>query len=223
MKILYAEDEKALSSAVTEILKMEGYEVDAVYNGEDAINHLNTGHYDAAILDIMMPKKSGIEVLSLMRSHEDYTPVMLLTAKSTTGDRIEGLNVGADDYLAKPFDMGELLARLDSMIRRAIRYKIVQLTYANISLNCDQGELSTDSGSLRLSAKEAELLALFMKNVDIAFTAQQLIDDVWAGEGDDATVSLYISYLKNKLNQLRARVSITQTSEGYVLKEEHDT
>ncbi len=220
MKILYAEDEKALSIAVVEILKMEGYEVDPVYDGEEATNHLNNGHYDAAILDIMMPKRNGIEVLSLMRSHEDYTPVMLLTAKSTTSDRIDGLNVGADDYLAKPFDMGELLARLDSMIRRATRYKVVHLSTANITLKLDQSELSSGSGSLRLSAKEAELLTLFMKNEGTTFTVRQLIDNVWPGEGDEATVSLYISYLKNKLGQLHSKVNIVQEANGYTLMEE---
>ncbi len=220
MKILYAEDEKALSIAVVEILKMEGYEVDPVYDGEEATNHLNNGHYDAAILDIMMPKRNGIEVLSLMRSHEDYTPVMLLTAKTTTADRIDGLNVGADDYLAKPFDMGELLARLDSMIRRATRYKVVHLSVTNISLNLDQSELSSDSGSLRLSAKEAELLTLLMKNEGTAFTVKQLVDNIWPGEGDEATVSLYISYLKNKLGQLHSKVNIVQEANGYTLKEE---
>ena len=123
MKILYAEDELQLSMAVTEILKMEEYEVDAVYDGEEALEHVLNQEYDAIILDIMMPKKSGIEVVTAMRDKGIFTPVMLITTKNETDDRIAGLSSGADDYLGKPFAMGELIARLNAMLRRTTQYK----------------------------------------------------------------------------------------------------
>lgn len=218
MKILYAEDEKALSNAVAEILRMEKYEVDVVENGEQAWEHLSAGYYDAAVLDIMMPKMDGIQVLQKMREQENFTPVLLLTAKAGTEDRIEGLSAGADDYLAKPFSMGELLARLDSIIRRTTKYRVQQITCGNIRLNCDTDELQSEKGSLCLSGKETELLALLMKNEDVVFREEEIEEQLWQGENADNAVILYISYLKNKLMQIHADVQILQTAEGFVLK-----
>ena len=134
MKVLYAEDELQLSSAVTEILKMEGFEVTSVYDGEQALEALKKEYYDAVVLDIMMPKKDGIEVLTEMRRDGDHTSVLMLTAKATVDDRIAGLSVGADDYLSKPFAMKELVARLNSLIRRNSDYRYSVLKYANIEL-----------------------------------------------------------------------------------------
>ncbi len=220
MKILYAEDERQLSMAVAEILKMEGFEVTKVYDGEEAWESLQSEYYDAVILDIMMPKMSGIQVLELMRRHEMYTPVLMLTAKSTIEDRVEGLAVGADDYLGKPFAVKELIARLQSIIRRNIEYKNVVLRYSNISLDCDTNELKSDKGSLRLSGKESELLALFMKQEKSVFTIDEINDLLWKREQDESTVILYISYLKNKLSQIHAKIGIQQNEKGYFLEEE---
>lgn len=219
MRILYAEDERQLSMAVTEILKIENYEVDTVYDGAEAWEHLQSGYYDAAILDIMMPKMDGIQVLEAMRQNDIYIPVLMLTAKTTTEDRIEGLTVGADDYLGKPFAMKEMIARLNSMIRRNVKYKNSVLICGNISLNCETNELKSDNGSLRLSGKEGELLALFMKHRGYAFAPQKIIEMLWDNQQSENTVILYISYLKNKLNQIHSDVNINLNKEGYFIGE----
>ena len=149
MKVLYAEDEKQLSMAVTEILKLEGFEVDPVYDGEEALEHLKAGSYDIVVLDIMMPRLDGIKVLSIMRSNGIYIPVLLLTAKAEVEDRIEGFKEGADDYLAKPFAMAELVARLNAIARRKTEYRVRNMELSNLFLDCDSGEIRTAYGSLR--------------------------------------------------------------------------
>ena len=220
MKVLYAEDEVQLSIAVTEILKMEDYEVDAVYDGQEAWEHLQNNHYDAVILDIMMPKLSGIEVVANMREHSIFTPVMLLTAKNETEDRIAGFSNGADDYLGKPFSMAELIARLNAMLRRTTQYKETMLSCGNISLNCETNELKSDKGSLRLSSKESALLALFLKNENTAFSSQDIINTLWEQQSDENMVSLYISYLKNKLRQIHGNCSIRQEGNRFLFVSE---
>ena len=134
MKVLYAEDERQLSVAVVEILKMEGFDVTPVYDGEEALEALDKDYFDAVVLDIMMPKKDGIEVLEAMRQNGNHTCVLMLTAKATLDDRIAGLSTGADDYLSKPFAMKELVARLQSLIRRNNDYRHSVIKYANIEL-----------------------------------------------------------------------------------------
>ena len=151
MKILYAEDEMGLSMAVSEVLKMEGFEVTAVMDGLAADEILQKEHFDMVVLDIMMPGMEGTQVAQNMRKRSDYTPVLLLTAKAETEDRIEGLNMGADDYLAKPFAMGELVARVKAMIRRNREYQQTVLNLANVTLDLESNELSAKSGSLILS------------------------------------------------------------------------
>lgn len=217
MRILYAEDEKSLSRAVSEILKMEGYEVDAVYDGAEAAEHLARERYDAAVLDIMMPKMDGIQVLEGMRKREDYTPVLLLTAKSAAEDRIQGLTIGADDYLAKPFEMGELLARIHSMIRRMNDYRLRLVQCGNIALNCDTNELKSGQGSLRLSSRETELLAFFMKNAGAPVAVDRIGERVWKEAPDVSAVKLYLSYLENKLRQIHADISFVRTDSEVVL------
>ncbi len=217
MKILYAEDEKQLSMAVTEILKLEGYEVDAVYDGQEAWDMLRTNYYDAAVLDIMMPKMDGMEVLSKLRASENYVPVLMLTAKSAIDDKIDGLSLGADDYLSKPFAMKEMIARLNSMIRRTMSYKHKVLKHSNITLDCDTSELKTEDGSLRLSTKESELLALFIKQ-NKPFSAEKINELLWNKQQSESTVVLYISYLRNKLSQIHSLVNIFQTDDGYAME-----
>mgnify|MGYP000813445234 CR=1 FL=1 len=219
MKILYAEDEKQLSAALAEILKMNQYEVDAVYDGAEAWEHLQSRSYDAVILDIMMPEMDGIEVLQRMREMEDFTPVMLLTAKAETEDRITGLTVGADDYLAKPFSAGELLARLNAMIRRTVQYKPRIQTVGNITLDCEAYELKSGIGGLRISSKEAKLLSLFIKNQSNPLYLEQIKEKLRNEFPDENVVILYISYLKNKLKQIGATVNILQSGEKYYIGE----
>lgn len=220
MKILYAEDELQLSSAVTEILKMEGFEVTPVYDGEQALEALEMDYFDAVVLDIMMPKKDGIEVLSAMRREGNHTSVLMLTAKATVDDRITGLSVGADDYLSKPFAMKELVARLNSLIRRNSDYRHSVLKYANIELDSNSCELKSDKGSLRLNNTEAELLSFFIRNTGVWYSPAQINAQVWGGKESPEKAELYVYYLKNKLRQIHSQVSILIDGDTYALGEE---
>lgn len=220
MKILYAEDERQLSVAVSEILKIEGFEVTPVYDGEEALEKLSKDYYDAVILDIMMPKKDGIEVLEEMRKSGNHTSVLMLTAKATVDDRITGLSSGADDYLAKPFAMKELVARLNSLIRRSSDYRYSVLKHKNIELNSGTCELKTNKGSLRLNNFEAELLTFLIHNAGKSFTAGQINESVWGGRESAEKAELYLFYLKNKLRQIHADVSITTDQDVYSLSED---
>lgn len=221
MKILYAEDEKQLSAAVTEILKIEEYDVTSVYDGGQAWMEVQKNRFDAVILDIMMPVMSGMEVLEKMRKAQIYTPVLLLTAKAETEDRIAGLSEGADDYLAKPFAMGELMARVNAMIRRASAYHVSALQFGNISLNIDSNELKSDKGSLRLSSRETGLLSLFMQNKESSFTEKEIGEQLWKDQPEAAAVELYLSYLRNKLRQIHADVTIAEVNGKFSIKKNH--
>ena len=220
MKVLYAEDERQLSVAVTEILKMEGFDVTPVYDGEEALVALNSHYYDAAVLDIMMPKKDGIEVLETMRRDGNHIPVLMLTAKATVDDRITGLTTGADDYLAKPFAMKELVARLQSLLRRSSDYRYTIVKYANIELDSQSCELRSDKGSLRLNNPEAELLTYLVHHVGRSFTAAEINNEVWSGKESPEKAELYLYYLKNKLRQIRSEAGISIKGDRFTLNEE---
>ncbi len=215
MNILYAEDEKSLSMAITEILKMEGFTVDSVYDGAEALEHLQSHEYDAAVLDIMMPKRDGVAVLQQMRNAGDFTPVMLLTAKTQVEDRVNGLSCGADDYLGKPFAAAELVARLQAMIRRSTRYQVQTQSMGNITLDCESLELKSDVGSLRLSSKECQLLSLFLKNKIGILSTAQILEKLWPNNSDSDVVPLYVSYLQTKLRQIHSSVNIEQSGDTY--------
>lgn len=220
MKVLYAEDERQLSVAVTEILKMEGFEVTPVYDGEEALAALDKDYYDAVVLDIMMPKKDGIEVLAAMRQNGNYTAVLMLTAKATVDDRITGLSTGADDYLAKPFAMKELVARLHSLIRRNSSYRHTTVKLGNIELDTNSCELKSDQGSLRLNNPESELLTFLIHNARTVYSAVQINELVWDGKESPEKAELYVFYLKNKLRQIHSNVNVQIENDTYVLCEE---
>ncbi len=209
MKLLLAEDTRDLNRAVTAILKHEGFEVDSAYDGEEALSFLTAGSYDGIILDIMMPKVSGIEVLTSLRKMNDSTPVLLLTAKAEVDDRVSGLDAGADDYLTKPFAMKELLARIRSMLRRRTRYSAEELHFEGLSLRSESLELTAEN-SVRLSMKEFELMRLLIANPDKELSTEFILSRLWAGEPDAGadTVYLYISYLRGKLKAVDANVRI---------------
>ncbi len=209
MKLLLAEDTRDLNRAVTAILKHEGFEVDSAYDGEEALSFLTAGSYDGIILDIMMPKVSGIEVLTSLRKMNDSTPVLLLTAKAEVDDRVSGLDAGADDYLTKPFAMKELLARIRSMLRRRTRYSAEELHFEGLSLRSESLELAAEN-SVRLSMKEFELMRLLITNPDKELSTEFILNQLWAGEPDAGadTVYLYISYLRGKLKAVDANVRI---------------
>ena len=219
MKILYAEDERQLSVAVTEILKMEGFSVTPVYNGKEAADALEKEYFDAVVLDIMMPVMDGIEVLRQLRESGNHTPVLMLTAKATIDDRIAGLNEGADDYLAKPFAMKELVARLHSMLRRQSSYRYSVLKLANIELDSNTCELRSDKGSLRLNNTETELLTFFIRNSNVLYTAEQIDSLVWDGKESPEKAEFYIFYLKNKLRQIHASVGLRIEGDSFALEE----
>ncbi|MBR6173819.1 MAG: response regulator transcription factor [Eubacterium sp.] len=215
MRILYAEDEKALSRAVTTVLtKKGGYEVDTAYDGEEALEKARKGVHDAIILDVMMPKMDGIEVLRLLRREGLQTPILMLTAKAELNDRVNGLDEGADDYLTKPFQMAELLARLRSMIRRAGQFTPKTINLGSLMLDIEKQELSSEN-SIRLAKKETRLMEIFMTNPEKDFTSDDLLHRVWAEEEEDPkAVWLYISYLRSKLEAVTSDLTVEGPEEG---------
>ena len=209
MKLLLAEDTSDLNRAVTAILTHENYEVDSVFDGKEASKKINETDYDGVILDIMMPKKDGIEVLKEMRSRHILTPVLLLTAKSEIDDRVAGLDAGADDYLPKPFAMKELLARIRSMTRRYTEYENVSYEFADLILDPKTFALSAKN-SISLSVKEFELMQMFLANADIEFSTEHILEKIWKNESNAQadTVWLYVTYLRGKLSSVGSKVSI---------------
>jgi DNA-binding response OmpR family regulator len=221
MRLLLAEDETELSDALCAILKHNNYSVDAVYNGADALDYLSTGIYDAAILDIMMPKKDGISVLKEVRHQGLSLPILLLTAKSEIDDRVLGLDSGADDYLTKPFSMKELLARIRAITRRKEDFTASILHFQNLSLNRATYEMSTDAGTLRLSNKEFQMLEMLMVSPGQIISTDLFMDKIWGydSEAELNVVWVYLSNLRKKLSQLDAKVSIKATRNlGYSLE-----
>ena len=179
MKLLLCEDEKELSNALKAILRHNNYTVDAVYDGKDALAYAEADKYDGIILDLMMPKMNGLEVLSTLRSHGNNTPVLILTAKSETEDKITGLDLGADDYLAKPFDMGELLARVRAVTRRSTGNAIDTITYGDLTLNKQSFELSTSKETIRLGGKEYGIIELLISNPASLISTEKIMERVW--------------------------------------------
>ena len=221
MKLLYAEDEKSMSEAVTDILEYHNYIVDAVYNGKDALDYASNEHYDGIILDIMMPELNGIEVLQKLRKSGNRTPILLLTAKAEIEDRIEGLDAGADDYLPKPFNMGELLARVRAMLRRRDEFTPDIIKVGNISLNMQNYNISCNGQSFILPKHEYRMMELLMLNQGIYLSTEDLLTKVWGYETDAeiGVVWVYISYLRKRLSALNANVEIkAKRNIGYTLE-----
>lgn len=209
MKILLAEDTRDLNHVLAAVLTHEGYDVDSAFDGEEALEYVKANGYDAMILDIMMPKKDGLQVLRELREANIVTPVLLLTAKAEVDDRVEGLDAGADDYLTKPFAMKELLARVRAMTRRKTEYAAKKLKFGDFSLNDENFELSCEN-SVRLSVKEFELMQALILNQGHEVSTQYLLEHVWEGisEAGEDTVWLYISYLRGKLSSVASGVRI---------------
>ena len=225
MRILLAEDEKMLSKALVTILKRNNYAVDAVFDGQAAIDQLLTLEYDGVILDIMMPKKDGVTVLREFRAHNKQTPVLMLTAKAEIDDRVSALDGGADDYLPKPFDMQELLARIRAMLRRSGGTADNVLSLGNLTLNRTTFELATTQGSYRLNSKEFQMMEMFMVNQGKVLSVEKMIDKIWGLEEDTdiSVVWTYISYLRKKLAALASCYNIKAIRNlGYVLEKTND-
>lgn len=215
MKLLLAEDTRDLNRAETAILTHEGYDVTSAYDGQEALNYLSEDSFDAVILDIMMPKVDGLGVLKSMRENNVLTPVLLLTAKTEVEDRVNGLDAGADDYLAKPFDMRELLARVRALVRRGREYNPQDMSFGDVSLKADDMELSCEN-SVRLSIREFELMQLLMTHSEAGLSTEDILQKIWAAEpeADADTVWLYISYLKRKLSAIASGLTITGEKGG---------
>ncbi len=222
MRILLGEDEKELSHALCAILKHHHYSVDAVYDGEEALYYASNSEYDVILLDIMMPKLDGIEVLKRLRTAKNATPIMMLTAKGESEDIIRGLDFGADDYLSKPFVMNELLARIRALTRRKNEMLSDELTFSDISLNRLSYELSVKDQKIRLSNKEFQVMEMLMMSNGRIISTETFMDRIW-GYDSDAEINVvwvYISSLRKKLSLLGSRVSIKAArGVGYTLEE----
>lgn len=222
MRILLAEDERELSDALVAILKHNNYEVDPVYDGQEALDYIMNENYDGVILDIMMPKMDGITVLKNIRQQNNDVPVLILTAKSEIDDKVLGLDSGADDYLSKPFAAKELLARLRSITRRKTDAISAVLSFGNISLNCATFELSSESGTIHLQNKEFQMLQMLISNPRQIIAPERFIEKIWGydSEAEANVVWVYISYLRKKLLTLNANIMIKATrNQGYSLEE----
>lgn len=222
MRLLLAEDEKSLSRALVKILEHGNYSVDAVYDGVEALEYLDAGSYDALILDIMMPKMDGLTVLKKIRAQGNTIPVLLLTAKSEVDDKVKGLDLGANDYLTKPFAPPELLARIRAMTRSQTQQQTTsELSVGNITLNTSNFELSSPEGSYRLANKEYQIMEMMMSNPKQLIPTERFLEKIW-GYDSDAEINVvwvYISYLRKKLTALKANVSIKATrNAGYSLE-----
>lgn len=221
MRILYAEDERGLSEAVVDILTYHHYTVDAVYDGETALAYAQLEKYDGIILDIMMPDKSGLEVLKELRKHGYKTPIMLLTAKAEIKDQILGLDTGADDYLPKPFSMELLLAHVRALLRRRPDYIAKVLMFGNVELDQESHEMYVGNQSTSLGKLEYQLMELMMLNHGRYFSTEELLCKVWGydTEAQPGVVWVYISYLRKKLADLNADIKIVLKRDvGYTLE-----
>lgn len=221
MKLLLAEDEKSLARAVKLILEKNNYLVDVVYDGREALEYLEADSYDGAVLDIMMPKMDGIEVLRRLRAEGNNVPVLFLTAKSQTEDKVLGLDTGANDYLTKPFEAQELLARIRAMTRVRQSQGSSVLSYGDIELNLATCELSSKSGSFRLAGKEFGMMELLMRDPGVLVSADKFLERVWGYEtdADINVVWVYLSYLRKKLSALGSKVLIKAVrNSGYCLE-----
>ncbi|MBU5676133.1 response regulator transcription factor [Alkaliphilus sp. MSJ-5] len=223
MKVLLVEDEKQLSEALMQILKQNKYMVDGVHNGEDGLDYALTGIYDVIILDIMLPKLNGLEILKKIREENISTPVILLTAKGEVSDKIKGLDCGADDYLPKPFSTDELLARLRALTRR--KGEVINddtLYFGDFSLNLSTYILEGRKGNVRLALKELEILKYFLLRTGIVVNKEDLIIKIWGyeSEAENNNIEVYISFLRKKLQYIGTQAKIsTIRGVGYKLEE----
>ncbi len=221
MRILLCEDEKELSSALQKILKHYNYSVDAVYDGEEALAYLDAENYDAVILDIMMPKIDGLTVLKTVRAKGNLIPIIMLTAKSQVDDKVTGLDFGANDYLTKPFDTKELLARLRAITRAASDSSTSILVACDVHLNRKTFELYSEKNSFKLASKEFQMMEMLMMNKGHIIPTERFLEKIWGydSESEINVVWVYISYLRKKLSLLESDVKIKATrNTGYSLE-----
>ena len=222
MRVLIAEDEVTIARALKVMLEKNKYAVDVVYNGKDALDYIRAASFDALVLDIMMPGMDGLSVLREARALGITTPALFLTAKAEVEDRVTGLDAGADDYLPKPFDASEFLARVRALTRRSSSYASSALSFGTVTLDCSQYLLKTASAEVRLNNKEFQLMELFLRHPHQIFSSEHLMEKVWGldAEAEMDVVWTYIGFLRRKLRQIGADVEIrTIRGAGYALEE----
>lgn len=225
MRLLIAEDELDLAEALTVFFQKNHFSVDAVNDGADAYEYASSGEYDAIILDVMMPKMNGIDVLRRLRAEGIKTPVMMLTAKGMKDDRITGFNAGADDYLPKPFEPDELICRVRAMLRRSDNYRPSALEFGDVTLDPSTGLLACSGRSVRLSGREYQVMELFMRSPNIVFSADKIMERVWGWDSDAETnvIWMHISNLRKKLRSIGSKITIRAVRGlGYALEESDD-
>lgn len=226
MKLLIAEDEKDLAEGLQVLFEKNQFIVDVVNNGEDALDYGLEGKYDVIILDIMMPKKNGIEVLEELRRNNIKTPIMMLTAKTQKEDRITGYDAGADDYLPKPFDADELISRVRALLRRSGDYQDNKnIVFDDLTFDSTTALLKCNNDEIRLNGKEFQLMELFIRNPGKVYSAENLMERIWGWDSDSDTsvVWVHISNLRKKLKSLNSNVTISVSRGlGYVLGTNND-
>lgn len=221
MQVLIVEDDVRLAEAVAAILKNNKYQVDVVYDGADGLAYAESGIYDVIVLDVMLPKMNGFEVVAELRRKKVTTPVLMLTARDALGDKVGGLDSGADDYMTKPFAPAELLARLRSLSRRQGEMLFETLEFGDAKLDLESCELSTEKKSIHLGFKEFSILKILMSNPSRVTSKETLINKVWGVESaaEDNNVEAYISFLRKKLDFVGSKVQIvTLRKVGYRLE-----
>ena len=223
MNVLIVEDELPLAKALNQILTKDGWIVDEVHDGVSAVDYAEGFAYDLIILDVMLPKLDGFEVLHVLRRAGLNTPILMLTARTAVADKVTGLRSGADDYMTKPFDTEELLARVAALTRRTGEIAVEQVTFADLKLDLASAALCCGDKSVQLSKKEFDVAKLLLQNPTQTLTKEQLINKVWGvdSEATDNNVEAYISFLRKKLKYLGSRVSIKNIQRlGYRLEVE---
>lgn len=223
MRLLIAEDEADLAEALGAFFEKNHFSVDIVHDGRAACDYAEAGAYDAMVLDVMMPYMDGFAVLRTLRERGDKTPILLLTARGETRDRVAGLDLGADDYLPKPFDPDELLSRVRAILRRSEAYQPTELSYGDIVLSPSTGELCCGKHSVRLSRREFQVMELFMRAPRRVFSAERIMEKVWGwdNEAEINVVWVNVSNLRKKLKSIGSCVTLkANRGLGYALEEE---
>ncbi len=221
MNVLVVDDEKMLADSICEILSGQKIQCEAVYDGEDGYDYAASGIYDVILLDIMLPRQNGFEVLKKLRKNKINTPIILLTARDEVSDKVKGLDCGADDYLTKPFSSEELLARIRAVSRRKGEVVLNELTFGDLRLNLETFALACGENSIRLGFKEFEIMKLLMLNHNAIISKEELLTKVWGylSEAEDNNVEVYISFIRKKIAFLRSKVTVATVRRiGYHLE-----
>ena len=223
MKILLVEDEIDLNNVVTKYLKKNGYSIDSVFDGEEALDYLRYGEYDLVILDIMMPKVNGFEVIKELRNNGDNTAILMLTARDSADDKVKGLDLGADDYIVKPFDFNELLARIRAVVRRKYGNSSNRLVIGDLILDTSEKSVTRAGKQIELTGKEYEVLEYLMQSKNRILSRDQIKEHVWDFdyEGDSNIIDVLIKNIRKKIDiEAGKQIIYTKRGLGYVIKED---